>query len=335
MKPAKQLNTGHMLAFAGAALLLVLAIIWQLIAFAREQPDASQFPIIVGVIALVGTVLTGAVTFAGLLLKDSVDRRSALQQAESEKRLRMETALKAVELISRAEVDGAPIQESREAAIMVISSLDQDRLALGLAEQFWNRDKISTAAFVDVVEQCLNTDNEDLKDQCCKALYRNYNKLITDSNAFEFPYSFCYNWNGKLSFPAKHDLAITLVKIVISKAKKSWNIGSINAIIYILYKMFVNDPDPRFRYITATFAKNLCDAAQPSPDYCMLPADMPELAYNDVRRRANAVIDGMGAPQVNLSQEAGELSAQIGKWRLAAVASRGARQKESVSDGNQ
>src|SRR5687768_3966357 len=86
------------------ALLLTILLIAALIFYSRGAPPASQFPITVAIIALVGTLWTGAITLMGLLLKDSVDRRNALLQAESEKRLRMETALKAVELMSKAEI---------------------------------------------------------------------------------------------------------------------------------------------------------------------------------------------------------------------------------------
>ena len=43
MKPAKQLNTSYMFAFAGTALLLVLIIIWRLVDYARERLGLAKF----------------------------------------------------------------------------------------------------------------------------------------------------------------------------------------------------------------------------------------------------------------------------------------------------
>lgn len=313
LEPGWRLKQSHFAIIAVAALFATIAIIVLVLSASRAEP-ASQFSITVAIIALIGTLWTGAITFVGLMLKESVDRRSALLQAESEKRLRMETALKAVELISRAEVEGAPIQESREAAIMVISSLNQNRLALGLGEQFWRTSKISTEAFVEIVNQCLNTDIDDLKSQCCNALMKNHQKLAGDPATIRFPFTYCWNWDGNLSITAKYDLLIALTRAMLDKPRDYWNIKVINGIAYCLYKMFVNDPDPRFNAAAAVLAINLCDVRQPSPEYKIMPLDRQSISYGEISAAAAEVIKSFDNLNHKLSTEVCDLSFQIQNW---------------------
>lgn len=321
-----QARMPHILVFAGVALLATLVIIWQLIVYAQAAPLASQFPIMVAVIALIGTLWTGAITFAGFLLKDSIDRRNivlqtesdqrqAILQAESEKRLRMEAAIKAIELMSGADGSGVSAQESREGAIFVIASLNQHRLALTFAEQFWGSGKISTSGMVQIVDQCLNADDDHLKEDAAAALRRGSSKLAVAPDCLEFPDSTSNNWNPQLPSSAKSELLEALIGGLLSKEFSFWKPNVRNQVLYYLYKMFTADTEPRFKFACAMCAKALCDVMGRAPGASFMPPDRHEIQFEEISGSAALLMTEMGGPEGNITIDDYEMAARITNWK--------------------
>lgn len=60
-----------------------VALVWQLGLF-DENTRASNAQVIAAALALVGVLVTASLTFAGVLLKHSIDRRTVQQAAETE-----------------------------------------------------------------------------------------------------------------------------------------------------------------------------------------------------------------------------------------------------------
>ena len=314
-----ELNSKKIMIGAAIALLLTISLIVALIFYSRDAPATSQFSITAAIIALVGTLWTGAITLAGLLLKDSVDRRNALFQEESEKRLRMETALKAVELMSTAEVEGVPVRESREAAILVISSLNQLRLALSMADQFLTRDKVSPEALVGVVEQCLDSDDTVLKGEAAYALRLNAGRLVVGPTLLSFPGRHMIAWTGTLPYGVKESLLLALLTAVLSKDHKFWHDNVLNWALYALYKIFTVEKERRFKYVAAVFANELCDLMERQPGEGMMPGDRHFLSYDQIRQEAIAVMKPFGPEEGNIGADDYELLVKIRDWKKPPV----------------
>ncbi|HEX8193104.1 MAG TPA: hypothetical protein VF552_09405 [Allosphingosinicella sp.] len=285
-----KLQTKHLAIATGAAFVLTLLFIGMFAILSRGAPPASQTAIVVAMVALVGTLWTGAVTLTGIFLKDAVDRRTALYQAESERRLRMETALKAVELMSKAEAEGAPLQESREAAILVVASLNHLRLALTLARQFWQRGKISSAGFVHLVDECLESADAALQTEATYSLRMNAAKLVAGPNHFDFPERQMLQWTGTLPRAAKENFLLALVGALVSQDRSYWERGIVNWVLYALYKVMLAEPELRFRCFAALVSRELCELLKSHPGDGIFPPDRDLLTYEEIRKAAEDVL---------------------------------------------
>ena len=134
-----------------------LIILWKIGLFDLAATDSGA-KVVAAVLALIGVLGTAVITFIGLLFKRSFDvRNSRLQeeienrlgmeakhnqamQKEAADRLRMETAIQAVGLMSTSTgVEAAKSQQI--GALFALASLDQLELALALLELLLKRRK--------------------------------------------------------------------------------------------------------------------------------------------------------------------------------------------------
>jgi hypothetical protein len=60
---------------------------------------SSNAQVLAATLALVGVLVAAALTFIGVLFRRSIDERTLLQQQATEGRLRLETSIRAVELL--------------------------------------------------------------------------------------------------------------------------------------------------------------------------------------------------------------------------------------------
>jgi|GEM_PF-7062037 len=314
-----ELQTKHLVAATGAGFVLTLIFIAVIALYSRDAPAANQTPVVVAIVALVGTLWTGSVTLAGIFLKDAVDRRNALFQAESERRLRMETALKAVEIMSKAEAEGVPVQESREAAILVVASLNHLRLALTLGQQFWQRGKISSAAFVQLVDQCLDSGTPELQAEATYTLRMNATRLIASSDHIDFPQML--DWSGDLPRAAKENILLALLNAVASRDRSSWGTGLLNWVLYALYKVTLSEPESRFRAFAALVTVELCDVLEQQPGDGILPPDRAPLTYSEARGTAVQALEALGSLDNVIGTVDYELLEKFRAWNAAADAS--------------
>lgn len=77
-------------------LMILLLNRWGLL---DEQPTPDGTSLLAAVLSLVGTGLTGSLTFVGLLLRLAQQERTVQLTREAEERLRLEAALRAVQLM--------------------------------------------------------------------------------------------------------------------------------------------------------------------------------------------------------------------------------------------
>ena len=71
-----------------------------------NSASKNDVAIVAGMLTLLGGLIASSFTLVGLLLKHSIDRRTARLADETEHRLRLETSIKAVELLTLP--DGSP-----------------------------------------------------------------------------------------------------------------------------------------------------------------------------------------------------------------------------------
>lgn len=148
---------------------ILVVVIWRIGVFDNDT-SASDAKVVAGLLTLLGGLIASAFTLVGLLLKHSIDRYTAslaaeaelsrrLEAQETERRLRLETSIKAVELLTTP--DGKPAPPERQAgALIVLGSkpLEQLELAVALLRENWASGHISPSAGVWVIDRALKQD---------------------------------------------------------------------------------------------------------------------------------------------------------------------------------
>ena len=124
----------------------------------RTAADGAKLT--AGVLGVVGTRLTAAVTFGGLLLRLAQQDRAEDRHTEAEKRLQMEAAIQAVGLMGETTSNGMPVSNGQRAgAIYALANLGQMPLALVLLNQLWGEGKIDPSFAVLIVNDVLVGDD--------------------------------------------------------------------------------------------------------------------------------------------------------------------------------
>jgi hypothetical protein len=178
------------LAIAGLYGLFVL-LLWQL--GLLNFPSTGNGQAFAAVLALLGGFFGSSLTFIGLLIKHSIDERNAQlaernQQLaeEAERRLTLDSSIRAVDLLSTA--DGKPAPPTEQAgALFALAHLEQLPLALTLLNEIWPKGHISTRAATTLIEKGLLAKDEQINRSAADTLARHAHLLPDGAGGIELP----------------------------------------------------------------------------------------------------------------------------------------------------
>ena len=138
----------------------------------------SSTQVVAPALALVGVLVAAALTFIGVLFRRSIDERA-------EGRLRLETSIRAVELLG---AQGQPTTPPQQAgALFVLANLGQLDFALALLAEIWPRDEISASAASWIVEAGILSSDEDQQNEACLQLFVNAAKMYSPPMGLQVP----------------------------------------------------------------------------------------------------------------------------------------------------
>lgn len=167
---------------------IVVLVVWQTGLLDKKTP-ASNTQLVVAMLTLLGGLVASSFTLVGVLLKHSIDRRSASLAGEAEARLKLETAIKAVELLTMP--DGASAPGERQAgALFVLASapLQQLDLALALLSEHWGSGAISSSAAIWVIDRALREPDPQMQSQAAWILRSHLKEVARpDSQDLHWP----------------------------------------------------------------------------------------------------------------------------------------------------
>jgi len=161
--------------------------------FTGTDPSAK---VVSASLALIAAFLAAVVTLVGVLLKHTIDhhaetrlltesQRNQLMAREAEDRLKLEAAIRAVQLLGTAA--GAPtLPVQRAGALMTLSNLGQHSLAVGLTAELLDRHEIDARAASHVLDRALRTDDSSLQATAVYILTSQSDKFLTPTG-FELP----------------------------------------------------------------------------------------------------------------------------------------------------
>src|SRR5262249_39511791 len=147
---------------------------------------------------------------------------------ETEKRMRLETCIRAVELLTE---DGKPATQNRQSgALFVLVNLEQYDFAYALLGQMWASGDVSAGAATWVLNRVLLKGDTHLQLEAASLLLTNADKLVPGDD-IEFPDCAYVNWNNDLPDNARENLLSALLEAVLSKPFAAWLEGSLLAIV--------------------------------------------------------------------------------------------------------
>jgi hypothetical protein len=157
---------------------IVIYVLWRqdLFSFSEKTDSAT---VVAASIALIGTLFTAVLTLIGVLLKHSLDMRNIALQREAENRLKLDTAIRAVQLFGTNEGKPTPLIQ-RAGALFGLSSLGQHELTLELVSYLLKQgNEIDPEIAVELVDKALISGDEDLQNRALTILWEHNAKLVT------------------------------------------------------------------------------------------------------------------------------------------------------------
>ncbi len=157
---------------------VVIYVLWQQDIFNFSGTEASA-SVVAASIALIGTLFTAVLTLIGVLLKHSLDIRNAALQREAEERLKLDTAIRAVQLFGTSEGKPTPLIQ-RAGALFGLSSLGQHELTLDLVSYLLKQqNELDPEIAALLLEKALTSNKEHLQNRALTILWEQINKLVT------------------------------------------------------------------------------------------------------------------------------------------------------------
>jgi ParB/RepB/Spo0J family partition protein len=222
--------------------LVLVVVVWKSGVFDKDT-SASDGQEVVAMLTLLGGLIASALTLVGVLLRNSIDRHTAhlavetenrrnLEAQEIEHRLRLETSIKAVELLTMP--DGKPAPRARQAgALFVLGSdpLEQLDLALALLNEHWRDGVISSSAAVWVIDKALTKTDPGLQEEAAETLQAHAERLPHhDGTAFAWPRCAELKWPtpGACPYLARDQLLFACTKGLASRRPEEWDESIIN-----------------------------------------------------------------------------------------------------------
>jgi len=203
----------------------------------KEDPNGDSTRLIAAVLILVGTVVTGAITFIGTLLTVELRR-------QSEARLRMETAIRGVSLLSAPGTLHAP-KAQKAGALFALVELGQIRFSLACLDGLWK--EIDPSSAVWVIEQALHLGTADDQSYAALMLNRNAHTLRPTPDNLNWPQGLIDRWPVEMDLAARMYVLWAIGNAYAAHDYGSWKNRDLYKPISLLYRALTNDPDAPVR----------------------------------------------------------------------------------------
>jgi hypothetical protein len=232
--------------YAIAAIVVVFALftggLWRAHFFTSTGSDASD-KLVAEALTFVGGLVAAIVSILGVLLKYSIDKqaeerarmeadRAVASKKIEEKRLQMEAAIRAVQLLATNDgKESPPIQQA--GALFALASLDQHELTMQLTAKLLQQSKVDAGTASNLVDSALryairpeqekfrdHQDSLDIQSDAVDLLMRNAGLLVTSAGC-EVPTTVVY-WDKRLSPYFREWVPIALGEMMMQRSLKEW-----------------------------------------------------------------------------------------------------------------
>lgn len=224
--------------FWGTALVLVVAyagfvlLLWRVGVFDFPETDPAA-EVLAAVIGLLGALFAAILTFAGVLLKHSVDERNLALKEEAEERLRLETFIQAAQLLATDTGTKAPPTQ-QAAALFALADLNHLQFALALLREMWREGAVSPTSACWLIDRCFRSNDHDLQELAAEVLWENARTLTTSAECFDWPQVIFKSWPSHLGQSAGFSILRALFRCLYSRPATAWQLGCLADAIVML-----------------------------------------------------------------------------------------------------
>jgi hypothetical protein len=200
-------------------------------------------------LAFGGTLLTGAVSFVGLVLKHNSDQQTAAANKREKDRLDIDAATRAANLLSTT--DGKAADRATTAgALLSLVRLKQVTLASSMLFFLWKENRISHADGVFIVNEALKSEDEQAQRDASNVLLLKTEQLTNVEGKDEW-----YYWPFVVDHRWKHDLPLEVRYTLL----RAW--------VYLWTASKSASPEYRLRQLTAGLVACLQEETDPTLKY--------------------------------------------------------------------
>jgi hypothetical protein len=270
------------LVFAGLAVFFLGTTVYVWLVTPGGDYDIKMVQVL---IAAFGTLLTVLVSVIGLMLKDSMDRRTLDLRKQAEARLRMDTSLTAVGLMgAKGKEEGKSLQQA--GALMALVNLGHEAFALGLLDELWRAESVPNTSAVWLIERCLLSQKRDLQEEAAQLLRKHADRLLSPEGRFLWPRgAFDERRIKSLSALAAFWSLEALLSCLTSRSRDQWDWEYLNE-AYVLLDLF--QAHENTRHSAAHAMKTLMDYF-----LTCAPADSPSrTSYEESLKEAQEILGG-------------------------------------------
>lgn len=199
-------------------------------------------------ITAIGSVLAVLVGAAGLYLRHAIDRRTTKlteiaerrlkqEHAEAEDRLRLDTAVRSIDLLTDSKGDLKPAP-AIGGTLFALSNLDHHDFALSLLGELWPAKKCTPLAAIYVIERALDDESSSTQILAADVLESNAKGLIHGGD-LKLPRQFTESWSPKIDLAARRMLFRGATDAIVARNPEAWpERGSLNYFAGVAYSIF-------------------------------------------------------------------------------------------------
>lgn len=228
------------------------AVLWRagFLTFTGSDPSAK---IVSAALALVGAFAATTVTLLGILWKLSYDHktehrlrveseRATAAAAEDERRLKLEAAIKAIQLFATPSgTPSLPIQ--RTGALFALGDLGHHDLALSLLRQLILTEGVEASAMAKVLDSALTSGEKAAQHSAINLMCDFPERLLTERGC-EFPLSI-YNGCERMPDYVREWAAEAMTHLLLARSVEDWRLrkAEVHSILAALSLMWLKESD--------------------------------------------------------------------------------------------
>lgn len=306
--------------------------------FRVETPTPSESRTLFGlndadikfILTILATVFGGFVTYIGHVFTRAHNERTYELNKIAENRLQMETArnatlkanetrnqqvetlVKWVGLLGTSEGKDAS-QGQQAAALLVLAKFGHVELALTYLESMWAANRVDSACGVSVVNEGIKSDDQKQQDFACQLLLSNAKNLATADGDYLWPASIDWQWNVSLSWIAREYILRSLLLLITSRPKTTWDIDSLRGTFVNIHAAMTSDSDPCIQEGAAMVAQVLLPVVTDDAKFLFL-ADSKFHTISEIQDEITLVLRKNASGQSNATTTVRNLVSELETW---------------------